>query len=124
MDKLFMIARLLLGLAFVVFGLNGFFNFLPVPPMPDRAMGFMGALMATGYMMPMVKGLEVLCGLLFLFNRFTALAVLLIAPNVVNIFLFHFFLAPEGLIVAIAILALTLITAWAHRSAYRAVLQP
>src|SRR5437870_634396 len=87
--------RLLFGFIFLVFGLNGFLHFLPQPAsMPEGALAFAGALAKTGYMFPLIKGAEVLVGVLLLTNRFVPLALSLIAPNVVNIVAFHVFLAP------------------------------
>src|ERR1700681_3476001 len=99
-------ARILLGLIFFVFGLNGFLQFIPQPPMPEKAGMFMGALAATGYMFPLIKSVEVIAGALLLANRFVPLALALLAPNVVNILLFHAVLAPGGLVIAIMVLGL------------------
>ena len=115
-------ARILLGLVFLVFGLNGFLNFIPQPPPPDRAMAFMGALAGTGYMFPLIKGVEVVAGAMLLSNRFVPLALALLAPNVVNIVLFHSVLAPAGLPVALMVLALELYAAWSYRRAYAPML--
>src|SRR5882724_7249128 len=98
--------RILLGLIFFVFGLNGFLQFIPNPPMPDKAGAFMGALAATGYMFPLIKGIEVIAGALLLSNRFVPLALAILAPNVVNIVVFHAVLAPGGLGIALFVLAL------------------
>jgi uncharacterized membrane protein YphA (DoxX/SURF4 family) len=116
-------ARLLLGLVFVVFGLNGFLQFLPMPPAPDKAMAFMGALAASGYMFPLIKSVEVVGGALLLSNRFVPLALAMVAPNVVNIVLFHAVLAPGGLPVALFILALELFSAWSYRDAFAPMLR-
>ena len=115
-------ARVLLGLVFFVFGLNGFLNFIPQPPPPAPALAFFGALMGTGYMLPLIKGTEVLVGLLLLSNRFVPLALALVAPIVVNIVAFHGFLAPAGLPVALLVLALELVLAWSYRSVYAPML--
>jgi uncharacterized membrane protein YphA (DoxX/SURF4 family) len=115
-------ARVLLGLIFFVFGLNGFLQFIPQPPAPERAGAFMGALAATGYMFPLIKGVEVIAGGLLLSNRFVPLALALLAPNVVNIVLFHSILAPAGLPVALMVLALELFAAWSYREAYASML--
>lgn len=115
-------ARVLLGVVFFVFGLNGFLGFIPQPPAPHRAMAFMGALAATGYMFPLIKGVEVLGGAMLLSNRFVPLALALVAPNVVNIVLFHAVLAPGGLPVALMVLALEVFTAWSYRDAYASML--
>jgi putative oxidoreductase len=105
--------RILFGLMFVVFGLNGFLQFLPMPSvMPEAAKAFAGALMATHYMFPMIKGVEVICGLMLLTNMWVPLALALLAPNVVNIFLFHLYLEPSGLPMAIGILVAELFLAW------------
>jgi uncharacterized membrane protein YphA (DoxX/SURF4 family) len=74
-------ARLLLGGIFFVFGLNGFLGFLPQPPLSDAGGAFLGALAATGYMFPLIKGTEVVAGLLLLGNRFVPLAITLLASS-------------------------------------------
>jgi uncharacterized membrane protein YphA (DoxX/SURF4 family) len=115
--------RVLLGLIFVVFGLNGFLNFLPRPTtVPEGAMAFAGALMKTGYFFPLLKGIEVIAGALLLSNRFVPLALAVIAPVVVNIFAFHAFLAPPGVGLAVVIVALEVYLAWSYRSTYRPML--
>ena len=117
-------ARVLLGLVFFVCGLNGFLNFIPPPstPMPDRAMAFLGALIGTGYLLPLVAGTQVLAGALLLVGRFVPLALILLAPVIVNIVAFHVFLEPSGLVVAVVVLALESFLLWSHRAAYRGVL--
>ena len=114
------VARVLLGLMFAVFGLNGFLNFIPAPatPPPEGAMAFGIALMKTGYMMPLIKGTEVLVGVLLLLNRFVPLALVVLAPVVVNIVAFHAFLAPAGLGMTVVIVGLQLYLAWNYRSIY------
>jgi uncharacterized membrane protein YphA (DoxX/SURF4 family) len=117
-------ARVFLGLVFTVFGLNGFFHFLPVPPMPpSRAVTLAGALMQSGYLMQLVFATEVTAGLLFLTGRFVPLALALIAPVIVNIVAFHAFLAPAGLGLALAVLASELGLAWSRRAAFAPMLQ-
>jgi uncharacterized membrane protein YphA (DoxX/SURF4 family) len=116
------VARVALGVIFFVFGLNGFLQFIPQPPMPERAGAFMGALAATGYMFPLIKGVEVIGGALLLSNRFVPLALALLAPNVVNIVLFHSVLAPGGLPIALLVLAVELFAAWTYRDAYSSML--
>ncbi len=115
--------RLLLGLVLFVFGLNGFLQFIPPPPAPDKAVAFLGALAATGYMFPLIKSVEVIGGALLLSNRFVPLALAIVAPNLVNIVLFHAVLAPGGLPVALFVLALELFTAWSYRDAFAPLLR-
>ncbi len=121
--KVVLAARILLGLIFFVFGLNGFLQFLPQPPMPEAAGAFAGALAATGYMFPLIKGIEVICGALLLAGQFVPLALVLLAPIIVNIVLFHAVLAPEGVVMTIVILALELVLARANWSAYAPLLK-
>jgi len=115
-------ARIFLGLIFFVFGLNGFLHFLPNPPLPDAAGAFMGALAKTGYMFPLIKGTEVLGGLLLLSGRLVPLGLLLLAPVIVNIVGFHFVLAPPNP-VTFLVLALPLYLAWVYRNNFRGVLE-
>ena len=115
-------ARYLLGSIFFVFGLNGFLGFLPQPPLSPEAGAFMGALAATGYMFPLIKGTEVLAGLLLLSNRFVPLSLALLAPITVNIVAFHTFLSP-GLGLPAVVIALQLYLAYAYRAQYRSMLQ-
>lgn len=119
------IVRILMGLMFLVFGLNGFLNFIPQPkdPMPEGAVGFISALMKTGYMFPLVMGTQLLAGGLLLLNRFVPLALALLAPILVGIVTFHLFLAPKGTGIALAVLAMELYLAWAYRSAFRPMLR-
>jgi hypothetical protein len=118
------IARFLLGLPLVVFGLNLFLNFIPQPkePMPEAVTAFVGALMKSGYMMPLIGVTQLIVGVLLLLNRFVPLALALLAPFLVNSVAFHVFLEPSGLPMACVFLALELYLAWAYRNAFRPML--
>ena len=116
-------ARVLLGLIFFVFGLNGFLQFLPSPPQPESAVAFVGGLAAAGYIFPLVKGIEVVAGALLLANRFVPLALTVLAPIVVNIVAFHVLLAPAGAPLALLVLTLQLWLAWSYRGAFTTVVR-
>jgi len=117
------ITRVLLGLMFLVFGLNGFLNFMPQPKqMPQEIMTVTGSLMKAGYM-TVVSGAEVLIGVLLLFNRFVPLALAMLAPIIVGILTFHIFLAPTTIVPGIVVLLLELYLAWAYRGAFRPMLR-
>lgn len=120
------VARILTGLSFLVFGLDGFLHFIPQPTsgVPQAALAFGAALFQTGYMLPLIKGTEVAAGLLLLSNRFVPLALLLLAPVVVNIVAFHAFLAPDGTGIAWLHAAFVMYLAWAYRGAFAPVLAP
>lgn len=115
-------ARLLLGAGFVLFGLNGFVGFLPMPDHPGEAGAFLGALAATGYMFPLIKGTELVVGLLLLAGRYVPLALTLLAPIMINIVAFHLALEPATVAVPLVLLALHLYVAWTYRASFRGVL--
>lgn len=110
--KFALVARILLGLIFFVFGLNGLVmvftgsGFIPMPPMPEAAGAFMGAMKNTGYMLPFLKLTEVVAGVLLLSGFYLPLSLIIIAPVLYNIVLFHIFLAPEGIPMAVVMLLL------------------
>lgn len=111
--------RLFLGLVFTVFGFAGLFHLMPQPPLPEGIAGtFITALGGT-YLFTLVKLTEVVAGVLFLSNRFTALAAILIAPVVVNIFAAHAFVLPGGLGLPIALVAALVFVAWQRRETFR-----
>ena len=116
------IVRVLLGLMFLVFGLNGFVNFIPAPKdMPQEIMNVMAALMKAGYM-TVISGAEVLIALMLLANRFVPLALAFLAPIVVGIITFHVAMAPATIGPGIVVLVMELYLAWAYRGAFRAML--
>ncbi len=100
------IARILLGLILTVFGLNGFLQFMPMPEMTPEAGGLMGALAKAGYFFPLIAIVEILVGVLLLINKYTAIALIVLFPIMLNAFLFHLFLDIAG--IGAAALAITL----------------
>lgn len=118
------VARILLGLPLLVFGLNGFLNFIPPPatPMPEGAMAFVGALVQSGYMMPLIAVTHLIVGALLVINRLVPLALVLFAPFIVNSIAFHLFLERSGLPIALVFLALEVYLVWVYRRAFRPLL--
>ncbi len=114
------IGRILLGLPMTVFGANLFLNFIPQPKegMPEAVVAFTKALMDSGYIMPMIGVTLAVTGLLLLINRFVPLALALLAPFLVNSFLFHAILARAGLPMIIVFCVLEVLLAWAYRGAF------
>jgi putative oxidoreductase len=94
------IARYLAGVIFLVFGLNGFLNFIPLPPPGGIAGQFMGALYVSHYLW-VIFAFQVIAGVLLLVNRYVPLAVAILAPMLVNILTFHVLMAPSGLPLAL-----------------------
>jgi len=117
--KLHMGARLLFGLAFVVFGLNGFLQFMSNPPMTPEAGALLGAFAKTGYFFPMIKIIEIVVGVLLLANLFAPLATILVTPILVGITTIHIFLNPAGLPMMIFLHILHGIIALGYKSYYK-----
>lgn len=114
------VARYFLGAVFFVFGLNGFFQFIKLPPLPPEAGEFLGAMVKTGYLMTLVKVTEVVCGVLLLVNVFVPLALVMLTPVVVNIFLFHAFLTPpKDVIGSVIFLVVHIFLVWQYRAHYK-----
>ena len=117
------IARILLGLAFVVFATNYFVPFLPSPGAPPPEAGaFLGAFVSSHFL-GFVKIIELATGLLLLSNRFVPLALALLAPILVGITAFHILLEPSGLAIPLVLVALELVLAWSYRDAFAPMLR-
>ena len=121
MKILSLVAQILLGLAFVVFGLNGFLHFIPQPPMPDGLMKQFTDVMTTSHYMAFVCGVQVISGVLFLVNRFVPLALTLIGPVIVNILVFHILIAPASIGPGIFVTICWFIVFFRHRAAFAGI---
>ena len=116
------IARVLLGLLFLTFGLNGFLNFIPVPKdIPQDIMTVSMALMKAGYM-SVVSAVEILVAVLLITNRFVPLALALLAPILVGILTFHIAMQPATIGPGVFVTLLELYLAWCYRRAFRPML--
>lgn len=117
------VARVILGLIFLVFGLNKFLNFIPVPPPTGTAGEFMFGLSKAPYFFPFLAFIEVLGGALLLSGTMVPLALLLLFPINLNIFLYHLFLAPEGLGMVVLIMAAHILLALYYWSVYKPIFE-
>jgi uncharacterized membrane protein YphA (DoxX/SURF4 family) len=118
------IARILLGLVFVVFGSNIFLHFIPMPPQkPSLATDFSKALMESHYMY-VVGFCQVAGGLILLIGRYIPLGLTLLGPVIVNILCFHIFMNHQGWQVASVVAALALFLLWRHRANFAGLLKP
>ena len=115
-----LVARILLGLIFLVFGLNGFLNFLHLPIPPGPAGQYMGLLFASHYVM-VVFVLEILGGVLLLSGQFIPLALVLLGPVIFNILLFHAFLFPVGFPPALLATVLWFVVFFGVRQAFTGI---
>ncbi len=119
----YLIARNLLGLIFLVLGLNGFLHFLPTPPMPGLAGQYLTVLVVSHYMV-LVFLLQLIGAALLLANRYVPLALTLLGPILVNILQFHSLMAPSGLPLALITTALWFFVFYRVRGAFAGIFAP
>jgi hypothetical protein len=118
-----LIVRILLGLGFLIFGLNGFLHFIPTPPMPESpAKQFADVLQTTHYVL-FVSAIQVISAILFLVNRYVPLALVLIGPVLVNILIFHVVMAPSSILPGIVFTIFWFIVFYYHRAAFAGIFQ-
>ena len=107
------IARVLFGLVFLGSGVFGFVSHFAFPPdLPENLKTFVHGLAASVYFMPFLKGTEIVCGLFLITGAFVPLALVVLAPIILNIFLIHLFLEPSGLPMATVLGALEIYLAF------------
>jgi putative oxidoreductase len=124
MNVLTVIARILLGLAFVIFGSNAFLRFLPMPPPPANLAGdFVKVFFASGYVY-VVGGMQLIAGLMLLIGKFVPLGLTILAAIIFNILVFHALMAPEGFPPAIIVTLLEAFLIWRYRGSFAGILKP
>ena len=121
--KAITVARIVLGLVFFAYGLNGFLNFLPMPSTEGRAAQFFGGLMASEYFFPMLALTQTIAGAALLVRHFVPLALAVLAPVIANILAVHLFLAPSGIPHAVILTALEIFLVWSYRDAFKPLLR-
>ena len=121
-SKITLIARILLGIILIIFGLNGFFGFMPPPDVSGEAGKFLGALFESGYIFPVIAAVKLVAGIALLSNRFVALALVIFAPITVNIVLFHLCLDLRGIGPGLVVFLLNLYLLFANREKYAGML--
>ena len=123
MKNVKLIVRILLGLGMVVFGLNKFLNFMPMPEVTPEMGSWMGALMATGFIMQLVAVIEIATGLMFLINKYVSLSLVVLLPVMVIAFLSHLVLDIAGIGgSAVFLLFIILMMVW-NKESYKDVLK-
>jgi hypothetical protein len=121
MEIVIFVIRILLGLLFVVFGLNGWLHFIPLPPREGRAAEFVGAMISAGYF-NIILVLQVIGGLLLLTGISVPLGLTLLGPVIVNIVMFHLFMDRKGIGLALVIAILSLFLVWQYRASFAGLL--
>ena len=118
-----LVSRILLGLIFLTFGLNGFLHFIPQPPPTPGLMKDYFTVMVMSHYMVLPFTLQLVGGVLLLINRYVPLALVLLAPVIVNILMFHVLMAPAGIVPGIVVTILWLVVAYRVRSAFAGLFQ-
>jgi len=121
-SKVFMVLRILLGLFVLVFGLNKFFNFIPMEAPTGDAAAYFGALASTKTLM-LVAVVEIVTGLALIFNKYGALMSLILMSISINAIMFHAFLAPEGIVGALVLLVLNIGVLFGYKDRYQGLLR-
>ena len=118
-------SRIMLGVIFLAYGLNSVLNFFSTPTPPPQSHDFLLGLASAPYFFPLLKGLEILCGLALLTGRYTKLALVVLTPIVVNIALFHGFLdhSLESLVMPSIMFVLYLHVLWQNRKDLKYLLE-
>ena len=116
------IVRLFLGLIFVVFGMNAFLHYMPMPEMPGPKGQFIGAMAATGYLQ-FVAAFQVIGGLFLLIGRYAPLGLTLLGPVIVNIVIYHLCMDISGMAVAVVVTVLEAFLIWRYWPAFAGVLR-
>ncbi|HIP32679.1 MAG TPA: DoxX family membrane protein [Crocinitomicaceae bacterium] len=121
MKKGLLIIRIILGLMMVVFGLNKFIHFMPMPEMQPAMENFMQSLVSTGYLMALVAVVEIVAGILFLTNKLAAFGAVILVPVLLNAFLAHLFMDPAGIGGAAAALIMNLFLLYGFKEKYQSI---
>jgi len=108
------VVRYFLGIAMLIFGANKFAGFMPAPEMSEKAGAFMGALVESGYIFPILGIVYIIIGLLLVTNKYVPLALTMLVPISINIVAFHLFLDPGGILFAAIIAILNAILMYAN----------
>lgn len=122
-NKIFLVVRIVFGVFLLVFGLDHFFGYLPFPEMSSEANQYFGALVSTG-VMQLVGAVEIAAGIAFIINRYGALMAFILMSVSINAVLFHLFLDPEKIIIAIILLVLNIVMLFNYKNQYYQILKP
>lgn len=118
------IVRTLMGLLFIYAAVSFFLKLAPEPETTGAFKAFQSGIVASTYIMPLAKALELLCGLSFLTGKFVTLANIVILPVTINIFMIHLFMTPENLPIAIALVLGNLFLIYRYWNNYKSIFTP
>ena len=118
------IVRTLMGLLFIFSSVTYLTGLIQPPPLEGAIKEFNEGLAVTGYFMPLLKITELLCGILLITGRFVPLALVVLAPIVVNIFFVHLTIAREGIVIGFVVAAMEMFLAYYYRDAFEPLFRP
>ena len=118
------IVRSLIGLLLIYASVSFFLKLAPETESTAAFKAFNVGIIASEYLMPLAKGIELLCGIAFLSGKFVTLANIVILPVTLNIFLINFFLIPEHLPIAIFLLLGNMFLIFVHWNNYKTLFTP
>ncbi len=119
MKTLTVISRLVLGIIYLVFGLDYFLHFIPYQPAhTGAAAALKNGLMEAGYIYPMMKTIQMVGGISLIVNRYTPFSAVVLFPISLNVFLFHTILAPSAWLMGVLLLLPNLFLGYAYRKYY------
>lgn len=118
------IVRTLTGLLFVLASATYFLNLVPQPELSGPMKTFNEGLAASGYFFTLLKATELICGIALVVGRYVPLALVVLAPIVVNIFCVHLFLDRAGLPIAVFLVLAMFFLAYYYRANFAAILRP
>lgn len=113
------IIRVMLGLLFLYTSTSFFFHFAPEPATTGEFKAFQIGLVASTYLLPLAKTIELLCALSFLSGKYMTLANIVILPVTLNILLINYFLTPENLPIAIFVFVGNIFLIFSHWKNYK-----
>ena len=124
-DVVYAIARTMLGLVFIIFGLNGFVPFIPNPPSIPQHAGVFFGVMVQSHFAYFVFGVQLLAGVLLVINSFVPLKLVMLAGVIANILAFHITMWPAAIFpFPVLVTVLWFIVAWRYRAKLNPLLQP
>lgn len=123
MKKALLMSRILFGALLLFASISFFLQSGETPELSGPMATFMAGILASQYLLPLAKVVELICGIAFVSGFYVPLATVVIFPITVNIVLIHVFLEPNGLPMAAAVLAANLFLAYAHRDRYKGLLE-
>lgn len=122
-NKIFITIQIISGLMLLIFGLNTFLQFMPMPQASEQMSAYTYALFSTGFIFPIIATIEIIAGIAFIINKFTSLMAILIMPIMLNALLAHIFLDLSGIGASLFITLTIIIVMIRNKDRYASLLK-